>query len=434
MIVPEQRLLWLVAAITLPSGIAAAASPQWLWPAGILLVCATLDAILSRKRLRRVGIEMPGLLRFTRGRESRFELILLRQGDTPRVLRIGLVLPREVGGDEDALVSLDKGERFRVVWTVNPTRRGSYRIDRIMLEAPSAAGLWAVREPRTAQTEIRVYPNLYSDKKTASSLMMNRGAIGIHAQRQVGKGREFEKLRDYMPGDTYDDIHWRSTARHGRPVTKVFQVERTQEVYAVIDCSRLSGRDAGGESLIERYLSAALLLGLAVQNDGDLFGVIAFSDRIQRFVRAGRDRTHFGACRDALYTLTSNRMSPDFQELSRFVRMRLRKRALLVILTALDDPVISEEFERNVGMLRGKHLIITGIINPGGVSQLFSDASPENAGDIVDRLGAHLRWHKLNETQGRLRIRGIPLSLMQPDSASAETVAQYRQVKTKQLL
>ena len=69
---------------------------------------------------------------------------------------------------------------------------------------------------------------------------MNRGAFGVHAQRQVGQGREFEKLREYAPGDSYIDIHWKATAKRGRPVTKLYQVERTQEVYVIIDASRLA--------------------------------------------------------------------------------------------------------------------------------------------------------------------------------------------------
>jgi len=90
--------------------------------------------------------------------------------------------------------------------------------------------------------EIRVYPNLHPERRNLAGLFLNRGAFGIHAQRQVGKGRDFEKLREYIPGDSYDEIHWKATAKRGHPVTKVFQVERTQEIVVVIDSSRLSAK------------------------------------------------------------------------------------------------------------------------------------------------------------------------------------------------
>jgi uncharacterized protein (DUF58 family) len=428
----------MTAAVVLPCGLVAAARPEWNWfTAGlvaVLLATAAADAFLSRARLDSISVELPALVRGPRDREGRFAVTITRSGDQPRSIRIGIAVPAHLAAQEEATVPLPPGERFRVDWRIHPTRRGSFKVDAVMAETGSALGLWALRASKPANMEIRVYPNLFTDKKTAASLLMNRGAIGVHSQRQVGKGREFEKLREYVPGDTYDDIHWRATARHGKPVTKVYQVERTQEVYAVIDCSRLTGRDAGGEALLERYLNAAMLLGLAVQRDGDLFGLVAFSDRIERFVRAGQGRSHFGTCRDAIYTLAVRRASPDFRELSQFVQTRLRKRALLFFLTALDDPAISEDFERNIAVLRGKHLVVAGMAATLGVSPLFTDTSVESTSDVLQRLSGHLRWHQLSETQSRLRAAGVTLSLMRDESIGADVVSQYRSVKTRQIL
>ena len=71
---------------------------------------------------------------------------------------------------------------------------------------------------------------------------LNRGAIGIHAQPQIGRGREFEKLREYERGDGFDEINWKATAKRRFPVTKVFQLERSKEIYLALDTSRLSAR------------------------------------------------------------------------------------------------------------------------------------------------------------------------------------------------
>ena len=84
------------------------------------------------------------------------------------------------------------------------------------------------------------------------------------------------------PGDGFDEIDWKATARRARPITRVFQIERTQEVYAVIDTSRLSARG----TTLDRFVSAALALGLAAERQGDLFGLVAFSDKLRQFVRA----------------------------------------------------------------------------------------------------------------------------------------------------
>src|SRR6185312_13308872 len=196
-----------------------------------------------------------------------------------------------------------------------------------------------------AQSEIRVYPNLLGERKNLAALFLNRGAFGLHAQRQVGKGRDFEKLREYVPGDGYDEIHWKATARRGKPITKVFQIEKTQEVYVIVDASRLSARkpdeNAETNSVLERFVTAALVLGLAAEQQGDLFGLLTFTDKVETFVRAKNGDAHYNTCRDALYTLEPKIVTPDFDELCTFLRLRLRRRALLVFLTALDDPAVA---------------------------------------------------------------------------------------------
>src|SRR5579871_6103505 len=132
--------------------------------------------------------------------------------------------------------------------------------------------MWQVRRKETVAMEIRAYPNLRRDDDLKA---LRLGVTGAHAQRQVGRGREFEKLREYLPGDGFDEIHWKATARRGKPVSKVFQVERTQEVYVIIDSSRLAARPVEEETVLDRAIKAALVVGAAAERRGDLFGIAA---------------------------------------------------------------------------------------------------------------------------------------------------------------
>jgi uncharacterized protein (DUF58 family) len=307
------------------------------------------------------------------------------------------------------------------------------------------------------QSEIRVYPNLLNERKNLAALFLNRGAFGVHAQRQVGKGRDFEKLREYIPGDDYSEIHWKATARRGKPITKVFQIERTQEVYVVLDASRLSARMTGRESsverrapdhqllppapgprppttILERFVTAALVLGLAAEQQGDFFGLLTFTDKVEKFVRAKNGKAHYSACRDALYTLEPKTATPDFDELCTFIRLRLRRRALLVFLTALDDPALAESFVRNLDLIRRQHLVLVNMLQMPGVEPLFTDPDVARLDDLYGRLGGHLQWHKLRELQKMLQRRGVQFSLLDHERLSAELVSQYLSVKRRQLL
>jgi uncharacterized protein (DUF58 family) len=326
-------------------------------------------------------------------------------------------------------------------------KQGRYLLENCYLETSSKLGLWALRRVEATQAEFRVYPNLLRDRKQISGLFLNRG-IGIHTQRQVGKGKEFEQLREYLPGDSYEDIHWKATARRGQPITKVYQIERTQQIYVIIDGSRLSARNAdlaglhhsGSASdlayttIMERFAAAALIMGLAADRQGDVFGLLAFDDRVRRFVRAKNGRAHYDVCRDALYTLQARIVAPDFEELFTFIAARIRRRALLIFLTNLDDPVLAESFTSHIDIISRKHMILVNMLSPSGAAPLFSDPTVNSTDDIYQRLGGHLLWRHLRQIEKHLRRHGIGFNLLQHESLCVDLVSQYMAVKRRQVL
>jgi uncharacterized protein (DUF58 family) len=262
---------------------------------------------------------------------------------------------------------------------------------------------------------------------------LRQGVSGAHSMRQIGRGREFEKLREYLPGDSMDEIHWKATARRGRPISKVFQVERTQEVYVVIDASRLSGRAAGEENTLERSIAAGLIVGAAAEKRGDLFGLAAFSDRVEAFVRARSGKAHYAACRDAIYELQPRPVSPDFDEIATFLRLRLRRRALLLFLTSLDDPVLAENFARATKVLARRHLVLAGMVRPESARRLF-EGDVESVEDVYRELAGHLSWKRLKELEGVLARQGVRLSVIEPGHFSSSVIGIYDSVKQRQLL
>jgi uncharacterized protein (DUF58 family) len=370
------------------------------------------------------------------------DLQVRNERQQPLRLRVGLALPREIESEREEIEVALPGAvvASHFAWPCRPRQRGCYPLDAVYLEASSPLGLWNVRQTAPARAEIRVYPNLREDRRSMAALFLNRGAYGAHSQRQVGKGHEFEKLREYVAGDGYADIHWKTTAKRGRPITKVFQIERTQEVYVVLDVSRLSARPvvrapgAAPAPVLELYLTAALSLGLAAEQQGDLFGLLVFDDKVGSFVRAGNGSAHYGACRDKLYTLQPNIVSPDFDEICTFIRLRMRRRTLLVFLTALDNPELAASFVKNVELVRRQHLVLVNMLQPPGVGPLFSAPDVNTMGDLYQRLGGHLSWQSLRELKKVLQRRGVHFSLLKNEKFSAELVSQYLRVKQRQLL
>jgi uncharacterized protein (DUF58 family) len=425
------------------AGVLPGAAPVAALLIGAFIVAVLFDALFAFRAVQEFSVACAPTVRLSKDRAGELEILFKNAAPAARRLRFGLPLPPEIQSpQEDLVVEIPgAGKTSRVGWACTPRRRGNYPLERCHIEGASPLGFWSARAVLPLRAELRVYPDLMKERRNVAALFLNRGTFGIHAQRQVGKGRDFEKLREYIPGDSYDDIHWKATAKRGRPVTKIFQIEKTREVYVILDASRLAAREvadpanAGGRvSTLERFINAALVLALAAERQGDRFGLLTFSDRVHEFARARNGQAHFSRCRDALYTLHPQLVTPDYDELFAFVRTRLRRRALLVLLTALDDPLLAESFARAAALVCRQHLMLVNMIRPPGVRPLFGNPNVAALDGLYGELGGHIHWQNLLELGKELKQRGVQFALLENEKLCADVVTQYLNVKRRQLM
>jgi uncharacterized protein (DUF58 family) len=447
---PRTRLIALFAVAVLPLATLAPVWPAALALAGAaalaVLMVACADAVLGARRLAELRVEAPDVVRLQKGRTGTFEIVFHQEPARARLIEFGCILPTTFSSEAEIQNIRLPGEAnvAKAAWTTTPAERGLYPLELIAIEGRSPLGLWARRERHEVSSEIRVYPDLLAERQRVAALFLRRGFAGSHAQRKAGQGREFEKLRDYVRGDSLGDVHWRASARRRHLVTKLHQVERSHEVYVVIDASRLSARELPVEgaspsapshvTALDRCVTAALILGAAAERQGDQFGLIAFSDRILTFLRARAGQGHFDTCREKLYTLQPQAVTPDFEELCSFIRARINKRALMVFLTALDDPFLAESFVEASALIARQHLILVNMLRPAGVRPVFENTDVHGMEDLYRELGGHLQWEKLRALEGVLRQRGMRFGLLDPLNISAELVKQHGDVRARDLI
>jgi uncharacterized protein (DUF58 family) len=456
MFVPRSRLIIGVGIVFLPASVAAVLFPWALWPSIGLITAFTLWALIdlgvSLDRFEGLQLELQDVLRISVGHRKNLTLRIKNERLLIRQLRVGIAFPDGLETQSrDIYTVLPENSPDSVVhWPVHGIRQGRYTLRHCYLETTSRLSMWSMRTAVNTPGEIRVYPDLMKERRKLSALFLKKG-VGVHAQQQVGKGRDFEQLREYLPGDSYEDIHWKATAKRGEPITKVYQIERTQEIYLVIDSSRLSARNSGNgnspdeqtkgpnkrrfeSTILDHYKSAALITALAAERQGDLFGLLTFDDRVRSFIPAKSGVAHFNICRDALYTQTPRRVSPDFSELFTTIGTHVRRRALLIFLTHLDDPVLAEMFTQYIDLISRKHLVTVNMLKPVDANPLFSSDDVTMTDDLYRKLGEHLQWRHLMEIRMILRRHGIGFFLPDRDSLCTELISQYLNYKRRQLL
>ena len=433
MIRPAAPLVWLVGLVWAPLGIAVAVWPAahpvlWLSLVLLAVVCA-VDVWYGRLRLGGMTAFTEDDGQMAQARESGLTVRLRKPASLTGKGMAGLALPPSfVCEAEEVAMALAAGRtEYALTWRMTPRERGRYPLASMHVSLRSPLGLWECGRALALGLEVKVFPDA---GKYGSLLARVRGQMGARLMRQVGKGREFEKLREYTAGDGFDEIHWKATARRGVPITKVFQTERMQEIYAVVDVSRLMARRFGDSSALDEYLRVALLLGTAAERRGDRLGVILFHREVSRFLRARNGKAHYAACRAAMFDAQPEPVPADFFELAAFLRSRVPKRSLLFLLTALDEPSAALSLDKAATLLGKRHLPYVVMLQPGGVAPVM--AGPDT--DLYAGLAGHLQWRALRELEVSLRTHGVRFHMVQPGALAAKVLGLYDEVKQRQLL
>jgi uncharacterized protein (DUF58 family) len=475
MIAPRTNLVAWAAAIILPLSILAGlvGSLRSISVLGIAVfaLASLVDLLLGLGKYRPLEFQIPPVNRVTAGRGFELGLKLSGTGLRGGIIRLGLDLPPAVKADQSSIALRIKGDLVNLLVPVKAVaeQRGAYPINRLFFDWVSPGRFWVFRQERPLKSELRVYPDLALEGRKIAHFL-NRGGFGVHRQRQIGRGREFEKLREYEPGDSFDSIHWKAAAKRHKPITKVFQVEKSQEVYLAIDSSRLSSRSipssavplsssfssssstipsaadppepegpghAGArphQTILERSIAAALLAGATAERQGDLFGLITFSDKVDQMARARSGSLHFNHCRDLLVNLQPKLVAPDFEDIAATLLNRLTKRSLLVFLTSLDDSVTGENFLLAARFLARRHLVMAIMLLPPGTQPLFSAPGVEHLDQIYENIAGHLRWAKLQELRKQLLQAGVRFHLAPDQNFTLTVVGEYLATKRRQLL
>ena len=463
MIAPRTNLVVWAAAIILPLSILAGVvgSLRSICVLGIVVfvLASLLDLLLGLGKYRQLEFQILPVNRVTAGRDFELDLKLNGTGLRGGAIRLVLDLPPSVKPDQSNIPLEIKAGLLNLLVPVKAVaeHRGTYPINRLFFDWISPARFWVFREERPLKSELRVYPDLALEGRKIAHFL-DRGGYGVHRQRQIGRGREFEKLREYEPGDSFDSIHWKAAAKRHKPITKVFQVEKSQEVYIGIDSSRLSGRSLSSSSssstvvdpsarhnqesgtppyrstILESFIAATLLAGATAERQGDLFGLITFSDKVDQMARARSGSLHFNHCRDLLINLQARLVAPDFEDIAATLLNRLTKRSLLIFLTSLDDSVTGENFLLAARFLARRHLVMAIMLLPPDTQPLFSAPGVEHTDQIYENIAGHLRWAKLQELRKQLLQAGVLFQLAAGQSFTLTVVSEYLATKRRQLL
>jgi len=111
---------------------------------------------------------------------------------------------------------------------------------------------------------------------------------GAQLSLQRGAGLELEDLRPYQFGDDVRHIAWRTSARSGRPISKVFRAERRQRILLLVEQHPGMGFATRGELKASIASRATALINFAALRQGAEIGGMLVSRQSRFFQPASQ--------------------------------------------------------------------------------------------------------------------------------------------------
>jgi len=429
---PTRRLAWLVlvtAVFWLLPGVAGRSVPVI---AVTVLVLATALDFLRLPSRRRLTIERSAPDTIGLGDTAVLEYHVASAWRWPLRIQLSDDMPPGVdGGVSNEASTLGSRATRMISVPVIGQQRGRFSLGDIALAVTTPLGLLR-RIVRTRPGDsIIVVPSLSNVRRFRLLSMQHRlGDVGVRALKQRGEGGAFAGMRDYVPGDDPRLLDWKSTARHGRLITREETVERSQTVISIIDCGRAMTQLAGRFSRFEHVLSAALVLGDVAASGGDRVGLLAFDDSIRAFVPPQRESVAVKKMRTALSALDATSTEPDYASAFRLLATRQRRRALLVFFTDVVDARTARTLVSYATRAAQRHvLVLVAIQNEA----LLAAARPGDDGALAlyRSAAAEELVREREEALTRMRRAGVSVLDVPPSRMAAAVIDQYLEIKSR---
>lgn len=390
-----------------------------------------LRAVPGGSSLLRVVREAPPA--FSVGRAS--DVAYRWSNAAPRRARLRLreVRPELLGGTQPPrmLDVLASGETLETVAVV-PLRRGREAGGgAFVVDSVGPLGLGVRRGGFPLPWDVAVYPPLVTIRLRASvTQALRRREQGMKPIRQLGEGRLFESLREWVPGDDLRHIDWKATAKRRKVMSRQYEAERRQQVMLVLDCGRLLTAEVAGVPRLDHVVQAALELAYAAVQHDDNVGVMAFADGVQHFVAPQRGRLALKRVLDVLAVIQPRLVEPDYPGAFRYLAARNRKRALTVLFTDVIDRFASDALVANVASLRPRHLPLAVTLRNPELDHVAT-LRPAVPRDAFRKAAAAELERAREEALGHMRRAGVLVLDVLPERAAQGVVAKYLELKRR---
>lgn len=331
-------------------------------------------------------------------------------------------------------VPMKKRDGKTLHYKLRPTERGMYDFGRIRVFASTPGGLIQRRYTLGQPLVVKVYPSyLMLQKYEFMAISDSLTEHGIKRIRRVGNHTEFEQIKDYVAGDDFRTINWKASARRHQLMVNVYQDEKSQHIYNVIDSGRIMQQTFNGMTLLDYAINASLVLSYIALKKQDKAGILPFCENANTILPADKRADQMHRILELLYAHHTDFGESDYSALCVAVRRHISKRSLLIIYTNFDSPNAMERQLPYLRQLSRQHCLLVVFFKDMETSD-YINLKPGTVEDYYRQVIAEKYLYEQRKIASTLIKNGIHTLLTSPDALSVNVINKYLELKTRNLI
>jgi uncharacterized protein (DUF58 family) len=394
----------------------------WRVPAALLLLGLALEGLLVRRLVPQARIDTASSAYL--GRPQRGAVVLTNRANRLLSLEYAPVTPPGFEAVRTVRrVTIGARASLEDPLSLLPVRLGPQQWPALpaRVRGPLALAWWDAR--LAPHERCLVAPDTLRGRARVAGL-----AAGARARRVAGAGQELHQLRAYERGDPLTRIDWKASARSGTLVSRDYSEDQHLDILVAIDAGRLSRVRAGALDRLGVYSNAAARLAEIVVHNDDRIGLMVFAERVLASCAPARGLPAVARLRQALAGLSVQPRESAPMEAAVSIRNLLRQRALIVLLTDLDDANIAAALARAVRLLAPPHLVLVAGVHSGEIESLAHIESREWQNPWVALAAAE---HEVRATRQRALLQrlGAPVVAASAERLESALFARYEALR-----
>lgn len=239
------------------------------------------------------------------------------------------------------------GHRSRRVVVIPPRRSRNWIVDTLLLRrglydwgpvrvvSTDPFGLFRRVREFGGQQQILVYPPVV-DLPHFQAPPANLPGEGRFRRRTHYVTPNASGIREYVPGDAFNRIHWKSTARTGELMVKTFELDPASDIFVILDMERRVHAGSGDDSTEEYAVRVAASVARHYLLENRSVGLITFGKDL-RVEEPERGQHQMTRILETLATVRAEGDAPLGNVLHEEQRRFGRHTTLIVVTPSTDE-------------------------------------------------------------------------------------------------